>query len=76
MVSLLKKNRIPCIQPASLYCPNIYNALSLSVVLSHSHSLHRNPDCHRKIKQKKETTTETNKDCFITSNDLVITETY
>ena len=53
------------IQSASLYCPNIYNALSLSVVLSRSHSLHWNPRCHRKSKSH-----------FITCNDSVITETY
>lgn len=60
-----KKAEISSIQSASLYCPNIYNALSLSVVLSHSHSLHWNPHCHKK-----------NKRHFITCNDLVITETY
>ena len=39
-VFALKKNtEISSIQSASLHCPNIYNALSLSVVLSHTHSL-------------------------------------
>lgn len=63
-----KKNNnteISSIQSASLYCPNIYNALSLSVVLSRSHSLHWNPCCHRKSESH-----------FITCNDSVITGTY
>lgn len=47
---LKEKNEISSIQSPSLYCPNIYNALSLSVVLSHSHSLHWNPHCHKKTK--------------------------
>lgn len=34
------------IQPAGLHCPNVHNALSLSGVLSHSHSLRSNPRCH------------------------------
>lgn len=37
--------KISSIHSASLYCPNIHNALSLSVSLSLSHSLHWNPDC-------------------------------
>lgn len=46
----LTEREISSIQSASLHCPNIYNALSLSVVLCHSHSLHWNPRCHEKNK--------------------------
>lgn len=47
-----QKSEITRIQSASSYCPNIYSALSLSVVLRHSHSLRWNPCCHEG-KEKK-----------------------
>lgn len=40
------QREISSMQCASLYCLSIYSALSLSVVLCHSHSLHINPCCH------------------------------
>lgn len=46
------------IQPAGLHCPNVHNALSLSVVLSHSHSLCRNPRCHRERRKNNNTKQE------------------
>lgn len=37
----IKQREISSIQSAGLYCPDIYNALSLSAVLRHSHSVQR-----------------------------------